>query len=104
MHGPPGGGALNTRRIQWKGEKLLVNVDAENPAAENGELKVRVTDAKRKVIPGFDYDDCQTFNGDGVSHEITWKEKSIRSLGGQVIRLEFYLKNADLYTFRSAKN
>ena len=66
-------------------------------------LKVRVTDAKRKIIPGFDYDDCRTFHGDEVSHEITWKEKSIRSLKGQVIRLEFYLRNADLYTFRSVK-
>lgn len=96
MHGPTGGGVLCTRKIQWPGGQLLVNADAQK-----GELRVRVSDARRKVLPGFDYADCETFTGDSVAHTIRWKGKSIDSLAGQVIRLEIYLKDADLYTFRA---
>ncbi len=96
VRGPASGGVVVTRQLRWPGGKLLVNADARQ-----GELKVRVTDAKRKVLPGFDYDDCQALKGNNVAHEITWKDKGIASLGGQVIRLEFFLKEADLYTFRA---
>jgi len=96
MHGPPGGGVICTRKIKWPGRKLLVNADARG-----GELKVRVSDAKRQPLPGLDYDDCVPFTGNSVSHEITWKENSITSLDGRVIRLEFWITNADLYTFVS---
>jgi hypothetical protein len=100
MRGPKrAGGVLCTRRIHWPGGKLLVNADAQN-----GELKVRVTDEKRKPIPGFDYDDCNPFTGDSVAQEITWKDKSLYSLAGQTIRFEFFLRDADLYTFRSSGN
>lgn len=96
VHGPANGGVLVTRQIKWPGGKLLVNA-----AASEGELKVRVTDARRKVIDGFDYDDCVPFTSDRVSHEITWKQNAIDSLAGQVIRFEFLLKNADLYSMRA---
>jgi hypothetical protein len=97
MRGPAQGGVIATRKIIWPGGKLLVNADARQ-----GELSVRVCDTKRKVIPGFDYDDCVPFNGDSVSQAVTWKEKSIESLAGQTVRLEFFLKKADLYTFRAS--
>jgi hypothetical protein len=61
-----------------------------------------VSDELRKPLPGFDYADCKPFTCDSVAHEVTWKEKTIGSLKGQVIRLEFLLKDADLYTFRAA--
>jgi hypothetical protein len=96
VHGPAGGGVIVTRQVRWPGGELLVNADASK-----GELKVRVTDGRRKVLPGFDYDDCVPFRGDGVAKEVTWKEKKIGSLAGRVVRLEFFLKNADLYTFRA---
>ena len=38
---------------------------------------------------------------DKIAHEITWKEKSLDALKGEIIRLEFFLKNADLYSFRA---
>jgi len=96
MRGPRSGGALCTRKIRWPGGGLMVNADARE-----GELRVRVSDAKRKPIAGLDYDDCQAFTGDSVSHEITWREESIRALEGQTIRLEVFLKDAELFTFRA---
>ncbi len=97
MHGPQNGGVIVTRKIKWPGGKLLINSDARQ-----GELSVRVTDPKRKVLPGFDYPDCVAFQGDSVAHEVRWKEQVMSTLAGQVIRLEFFLKNADLFTFRAS--
>ena len=96
VHGPRGGGVVCTRQIKWPGGKLIVNADARE-----GELQVRVSGSKRKPLPGFDYADGQPFTGDSVAHEIKWKEKSLDSLRGQIVRLEFFLKNADLYSFRA---
>ena len=96
MRGPAGGGFIATRKIRWPGGDLLINA-----ASNNGKLLVRVTDENRMVIPGFDYADCDLFSGDDVSHKTLWKNKPISELKGRVIRLEFYLKNADLYTFRA---
>jgi hypothetical protein len=97
LRGPRGGGVVITRQIQWPGGGLFVNANASE-----GELKVRVSNAKRKVLDGFDYDDCVPFTGDSTSHEVRWSEKSMDALKGQVIRLEIYLQNADLFTFRAA--
>lgn len=96
MRGPADGGVLCTRKLVWPGGKLVVNADVDE-----GELRVRVSDPQRQVIPGFDYDDCVTFREDSVAHEVSWKESAIDSLTGKVIRLEIFLKNADIYTFRA---
>ncbi|MFT5466715.1 MAG: hypothetical protein ACI8UO_001815 [Verrucomicrobiales bacterium] len=112
LRGPQSGGVVCTRAIRWPGEQLLVNCDATTrdhldhfgrPLEPNqGELKVRIVDAARKPLPGFGYEDSVPFTGDSTRHEVKWKEHSIAELKGQVIRIEFQLKMADLYTFRAA--
>jgi len=97
MRGPKAGGVVCTRAIQWPGGRLLVNCDAAE-----GELKVRISTFEREPILGFDYDDCVSFHGDSTSHEVTWNDKRIDDLKGQVIRVEFLLTTADLYTFRAS--
>ncbi len=96
LRGPRNGGVVITRKMKWPGGKLLLNANAKG-----GELKVRLSDAKRKVLDGFDYDDCIAVNSDHLEHEIRWKENSIESLKGQTIRLELFLQDADLFTFRA---
>ena len=97
MRGPENGGVIVTRPIRWPGGALQVNADAGR-----GELKVRVSDERRQVIPGFDYADCTTFRGDSVAHRISWGKRSLEDLAGRVIRLEIFLKNADIFTFSAA--
>jgi hypothetical protein len=97
LRGPAGGGVVCTRQIRWPGGSLRVNVDAHE-----GEMRVRVSDPLRKPLAGYDYDDCVKFTGDSVSHEVKWGGRSLQALKGQIIRLEFFLKDADLYTFRAA--
>ena len=59
-------------------------------------------DVFRKPLAGFDYEDCQSVHHDDVDHMIVWKDRSIRELAGKTIRLEFFLRSADFYTFRAA--
>lgn len=96
MLGPGSGGVLVTRQLVWPGGNLLVNADARE-----GELKVRVTDGRRKVIPGLDYDDCVAIHGSGVAQEMKWKDRTIADLAGQTIRLEILVRSAHLFTFRA---
>lgn len=96
LRGPPGGGVVVTRLLKWPGGGLAINADASK-----GEIKVRVSDATRKPLAGFDYTDCEPFTGDATSHEIKWRGQSLQSLAGKELRLEFLLRAADLYTFRA---
>ena len=97
MRGPSGGGVVVTRRIIWPGGDLFINAEATR-----GELKVRVSDAKRTPIAGLDYADCQSFTGDSVAHKVMWPGKSLAEQKGRELRFEFMLKNADLYTLRAS--
>jgi hypothetical protein len=99
LRGPQGGGVVCTRSIIWPGGDLVVNA-----AASAGVLRVRVSDDRRKPIDGFNYDDCNEFSGDSVASQIRWKDRSLDDLKGQTIRLEFYLQNADLFTFRATSD
>lgn len=96
MRGPHGGGVVSTRQLRWPGGDLIVNADASQ-----GLLRVRVSDEKRKPIESFDYEECEQFQGDSTAHRVTWHGRSLTELSGQVIRLEFYLQDADLYSFRA---
>lgn len=96
LRGPSGGGVVCTRVIEWPGGSLRINADAKA-----GGITVRVSDPARQVLPGFDHDDCGAFQGDQTSAAIAWKSRSLDELRGQAIRLEFFLQDADLYSFRA---
>ena len=96
MRGPKSGGGLVTRKLVWPGGDLVINAEASR-----GELKVRVSDEARKPLDGLNYDDCTPLTGDGTAQVVAWGGKSLNQLAGQTIRLEFFLRDADLYTFRA---
>jgi hypothetical protein len=96
LRGPRSGGVVCTRQLRWPGGDLVVNADATK-----GVLHVRVSDERRKPIAGFDHDDCDLFRGDQTAHRVTWHDRSLAEMTGQVLRLEFYLQDADLYSFRA---
>jgi hypothetical protein len=100
LRGPVAGGVVCTRVLRWPGGKLLLNC-APTPEAAESKVTVRVSDRLRKVIPGFDHADCEPFTGDSTAAEIKWKGKSIDELNGQELRLEIFIQNVDLYSFRA---
>jgi hypothetical protein len=96
LHGPRGGGVVCTKVLRWPGGKLVLNA-----ATKEGKITVRVSDPHRKPIPGFDHTDCVEFTGDATAAEIKWKGKSIDELKDKPIRLEIFVQNGDLYSFRA---
>ena len=99
LHGPNnGGGVVITRLIKWPGGDLMLNA-VSGPDAVGGKVTVRVSDAVRDVLDGFDHGDCNAFPGDAVRHKVTWKDgRSMDEFEGKVIRLEIFLQDADLFT------
>ncbi len=98
MRGPAGGGVVATRRLIWPGGDLCINAEASE-----GEVRVRVSDAMRKPLEGFDYEDGETFSDDSVAHRVRWGNRGMAELKGKEVRFEFYLRDADLYTFRAVE-
>lgn len=98
LRGPEnGGGVVVTRLLRWPGGDLFVNASARG---SNAEVSVRISDAIRDPQNGFDHDDCNPFPGDAVRHKVIWKnDRSMNEFKGRVIRLEFFLQDADLFTF-----
>ncbi|MBG86740.1 MAG: hypothetical protein CMO80_07555 [Verrucomicrobiales bacterium] len=98
LRGPRNGGGVVTRQLIWPGGDLLVNCDAGD-----GELNVRISGDKRTPLPGFDYSDREPTTTDSTSQKITWGKKSMDELKGRTVRIEFSLRNADLYSFEARR-
>ncbi len=71
---------------------MTVNADV------HGYLRARLLDGAGKPYRGFDFDDCAEVKGDAVAHRIVWRGK-LAELDGRAARLEFALRDADLYGF-----
>ena len=88
-------GALITKPFLVEGDNLSINV-----AARGGSVAVAVLDEHGVQHEGFSRSDCVLFDGDSVDHRITWRTKtSLDDLRGRAVRLKFYLRNAELYSF-----
>jgi hypothetical protein len=85
-------GHVRTTIAPLDAERLTVNEQVE------GELRVRVCDAKGKAIPGFDYDDCQPITGDSLAAPVRWK-KDLASLKGQAVQFVFTLTKGKICAF-----
>lgn len=97
LHGPArDGGMVCTRILRWPGGELVVNADT----ATEGRLCVRVLTPLREVIPGYDYAACGDLSGDSTDHVLRWGDRSMATLTGRELRIEFYLEDTDLYSFR----
>jgi hypothetical protein len=68
-----------------------------NAAARDGAVRAELLDAKGEPIPGYGKDDSQPIHGDGVDQLLRWKERETLPNGS--IRIRFWIRNADLYSF-----
>ena len=98
LRGPAnGGGVVVTRLLKWPGGDLFLN--AAPTAAGDPHVSVRVSDAMRNPLDGFDHKDCERIAGDAVRQRVAWTGgRSMNELTGQVVRLEIFLQSADLFT------
>lgn len=89
-------GALTTRPLKFAGDRLEVNVDTSD-----GTLRVEILDAAGKPIPGFTKADCIAVSKDDLRHTIEWRgNPGLSALKEQTVRLKFYLKQGDLFSFQ----
>ena len=88
----PDGGSLVTPAVVLAGSTMTVNANVR------GELRVALLDAERRPIPGFSAEDCPRIQGDNLRHDIEWK-RPLAELGDTPVRIEFRLRDAELYGF-----
>ncbi len=72
-------------------------------ARADGEFKVRVLDPSGLPYPGFFRRDCAPVQGDSVAHEVHW-QNNLGSLQGKLGRLEFSLRDTQLFGFEFTKS
>jgi hypothetical protein len=85
------GGSLVTQPVVLDGASISVN------ARVGGEMRARLLDDAGEPIPGFDAADCQPIRGDGAALPVVWKG-SLGDLKGKSLRIEFQMKDAELYS------
>jgi hypothetical protein len=82
-------GTLVTKPVIMIANRLTVNANAK------GECRVRLLSMECKPVEGYGWAELK---GDSVEHEVVWK-KSLSALAGIPVRIEFQLKNAQLFGF-----
>lgn len=90
-------GHVTTKPIQFEGMELEINYST----SAAGFVKVEILDTNGKPIPGFSKDDATEIIGNEIKRIVGWKgNQSVQALSGRPIRLKFYLKDADLFSFK----
>jgi hypothetical protein len=90
----PKGGTITTPVLTFAGDGEAMTINAE--AAQTGQVRVQVTDASGKPLPGFSFEECQPITGDSLAAPVKWKQP-LSALRGQPVRLEFSLKDTSVY-------
>jgi hypothetical protein len=86
------GGTLRTPAVLLTGQGMSVNANIR------GELRAALLSQDGKPIPGFSSEECQPVSGDGLAHEIHWKN-SITDIADKAVRIEFSMRDGELYSF-----
>ena len=75
-----------------------MNADVHN---KKSSLLVELQDEHGTPIAGFTKKDCITVKRvDSTKYQISWKNNTnLEPLRGKIIRVKFYVRNADLYAF-----
>ncbi|HOX59206.1 MAG TPA: twin-arginine translocation signal domain-containing protein [Candidatus Paceibacterota bacterium] len=69
----------------------------------NGYVTAEILDRRNKVVPGFSKENCVTFQGDSVRHELKWKSSAFTAAQkASDYKIRFWLKNAELFSYLPA--
>lgn len=94
---PMKGGELLTKPITFTGKTLSLNF----ATGAAGSIKVELQNERGTPLTGFTFDDCEELFGDTLDRLVEWKQSAdVSSLAGQVVRLRFQLRDADLYSYQ----
>lgn len=91
------GGYVVTKPLTFSGSRLFINFST----SAAGYIKVGLLNKDKSPIEGYAFDDCVEIVGNALEQEVTWGSKSsLNDLSEKIIRLQFFLKDADLYAFQ----
>ena len=66
-----------------------------------GSIRCEIQDEQGNPIPGFNLADCDEIFGDHIERPVAWRgQRELKALVGKKIRLQFKMKDADLYSIR----
>lgn len=98
VHGSAGqGGELVTRPLTFAGANLHLNF----ATSAAGSVRVAIQNPDGNPVDGFASEDCSELFGDTTDRVVRWKNGAdVSSLAGKPVRLQFSLRDADLYSFQ----
>jgi len=98
-------GYVTTKPFLWTGGKLRVNceITGGNGTREDAWVRTAILDEAGQSLPGFSRAESDAIVMDVVAGEPTWSGKSqdLQHLAGKRIRLRFFLREAEIYSFRA---
>tara|TARA_Y100000590_G_scaffold227562_1_gene256863 strand:- start:1091 stop:2527 length:1437 start_codon:yes stop_codon:yes gene_type:complete len=91
------GGEFVTKPFKFKGDKLEINY----ATSAAGGIQVEILDQEGFPVAGYGLEDCPEFFGDEIDRVVEWENgPDVGILEGKVVRLRFYMKDADLYSVK----
>lgn len=91
------GGILTTKPLRISGARLLLNF----ATSAAGSIRVELLDARGKPIPGYTRDESIELVGNALDAPVRWQDHdSLESLLQMPVRINFLLKDADLYAMQ----
>jgi hypothetical protein len=87
-------GIIVTQPLLGEGDVLIINA----VCGSGGSIRVEVVDRFDEVVDGCSKENCDPFTGDEVNHTMSWKGK--QTVKGKHRKLRFYLRDAELFSFR----
>ncbi len=95
LHAGGAEGFVDTRAAAVEAAHLFVNA-----TAAGGQIRAAITDREgRNVLPGWEAEHSSVVTGDQLRGELRWAGHTLAELAGKNVRIRFYLKDADLYSF-----
>ena len=90
-------GEFVTIPFRFSGSELELNYST----SATGFIKAEILDVNMHPVKGFRLTDCVEKFGDEISGVVNWREDiQMSTLAGKIIRIKFFMKDADLYAFR----
>src|SRR5690606_7341180 len=91
------GGNITTRPFVFEGQELEINYSS----SAAGNVFVEIQDENGKPIPGYTKADCQEIIGNEIKRIVHWNHQTnVKPLEARIIRLKFFLKDSNLYSFK----
>ena len=97
VHAPDLGGEFTTRPLKFKGSRLRINYST----SVTGSIRVEVLNHFSRPVLGFNLKDSDEIYGDELDRVVSWGEnEDLSGQEGEMVRLRFVLRDANLYSFQ----